>query len=113
MTQRPRQKQMQMTNQTFLHPRHKPWGWLLLGALLVALNIGKVLYANELSSTCRELGELEADRERLTNENQALRNDLSQLSSLALIKSRAEELGMVRAVEVGVDYLTPALLASR
>ncbi len=90
--------------------------WILsvpLVALVLALNFGQILAANELSSWCEELGALETEQARLEKENQALVNDLSRISSLSSIEEKAYQLGMVKATAGGIDYLSADTLAVR
>lgn len=81
---------------------------LILGAIFALLVI-QVVLANSMVTRGREISKLTAERGKLLEEISTLENAVAQAASLAVIRQKAEELGMGPGK---IEFLPPPPLAS-
>ncbi len=94
--------------------------WLIRGSVILAVLFVaiEVIATNQFAGSGREVSQLDAHIERLTQENGALEQSLASASSLLTIASKAKELGFIEPmksqfISVGANQLPVALGLSR
>jgi len=65
--------------------------------IVLSLTLAKIIAANVLATTGNHLGEIETKIVFLKTENQALKKEISSLSSLGRVAKEAEHLGFKKA----------------
>lgn len=93
--------------------RRAPWrrqsqlAAMIALALIVAIIIGALYLAQAttVSTTGRQVEELQAYRDRLLRENEQIRAEIAVMRSIPRLITRARELGFVRAESDQIEYL--------
>lgn len=70
--------------------------WVLVGGLLMVVLAAQLLVSNILSVRGSELAGLEREAAELARNNQIIKQEMAQHSSLSKIATTAENLGMVK-----------------
>lgn len=93
--------------------RDRPWRLQRQAVALIALGIFIAIFIGALylaqsasvSTLGRQLEELIARRNQLEQQNEQLREDISELRSVPRLLARAQELGFAPAAENQIEYL--------
>jgi cell division protein FtsB len=93
--------------------RDQPWRLQRQAVALIALGIFIAIFIGALylaqsasvSTLGRQLEELIARRNQLEQQNEQLREDISELRSVPRLLARAQELGFTSAAENQIEYL--------
>lgn len=68
--------------------------WVLAGAVIVAFAVLQLALTVFLGSKGEELAELEVQAAELERQNELIKQELTEKSSLSIISTRSEELGL-------------------
>lgn len=83
-----------------LEAKRKRRPWFVIFSILLVVVAAQLIVTNMLAVRGEELTRLEAQASQVAKENQTIREDLAQKTSLSHISQKSEEIGLLTPTEI-------------